>query len=172
MSKLYGIQVHFECLYCPLVVEAGITESRVNVSSLQSHTAHVCLMENEISSDINLAWLYLFVFRLQNFKLLRDKTGQTRIGDLSPLDMKKVCYVFDSCVFIDLCMMIPSWDKLPCKRWVSQLLFIVYVSVGFAMFRCEGWCWWSRLLCSTQLESTWRRTKLSKSRLKVNTRIQ
>lgn len=27
---------------------------------------------------------------LQNFKLLRDKTGQTKIGDLSPLDMKKV----------------------------------------------------------------------------------
>uniref|UniRef100_A0A8D3A5J9 Rho GTPase activating protein 18 n=1 Tax=Scophthalmus maximus TaxID=52904 RepID=A0A8D3A5J9_SCOMX len=26
----------------------------------------------------------------KNFKLLRDKTGQTRIGDLSPLDMKKV----------------------------------------------------------------------------------
>ncbi|KAM3602413.1 uncharacterized protein V6R79_003542 [Siganus canaliculatus] len=29
--------------------------------------------------------------KLPNFKLLRDKTGQTRIGDLSPLDMKKVC---------------------------------------------------------------------------------
>uniref|UniRef100_A0A8C9WTY4 Rho GTPase activating protein 18 n=1 Tax=Sander lucioperca TaxID=283035 RepID=A0A8C9WTY4_SANLU len=28
--------------------------------------------------------------KLPNFKLLRDKTGQTRIGDLSPLDMKKV----------------------------------------------------------------------------------
>ncbi|XP_071373339.1 rho GTPase-activating protein 18 isoform X2 [Centroberyx affinis] len=28
--------------------------------------------------------------KLPNFKLLRDKTGQTKIGDLSPLDMKKV----------------------------------------------------------------------------------
>uniref|UniRef100_A0A671Y4S6 Rho GTPase activating protein 18 n=1 Tax=Sparus aurata TaxID=8175 RepID=A0A671Y4S6_SPAAU len=28
--------------------------------------------------------------KLPNFKLLRDKTGQTRVGDLSPLDMKKV----------------------------------------------------------------------------------
>ncbi|XP_028461152.1 rho GTPase-activating protein 18 isoform X3 [Perca flavescens] len=28
--------------------------------------------------------------KLPNFKVLRDKTGQTRIGDLSPLDMKKV----------------------------------------------------------------------------------
>ncbi|XP_063352646.1 rho GTPase-activating protein 18 isoform X1 [Pelmatolapia mariae] len=28
--------------------------------------------------------------KLPNFKLLPDKTGQTRIGDLSPLDMKKV----------------------------------------------------------------------------------
>ncbi|KAM6915116.1 rho GTPase-activating protein 18 [Xenentodon cancila] len=28
--------------------------------------------------------------KLPNFKLLRDKTGQTRIGDLSPLDMIKV----------------------------------------------------------------------------------
>ncbi|XP_039981242.1 rho GTPase-activating protein 18 isoform X2 [Xiphias gladius] len=28
--------------------------------------------------------------KLPDFKLLRDKTGQTRIGDLSPLDMKKV----------------------------------------------------------------------------------
>ncbi|KAJ0061079.1 hypothetical protein NL108_005856, partial [Boleophthalmus pectinirostris] len=28
--------------------------------------------------------------KLPNFKLLRDKTGQTRIGDLSPQDMKKV----------------------------------------------------------------------------------
>ncbi|KAM9354132.1 rho GTPase-activating protein 18 [Pholidichthys leucotaenia] len=28
--------------------------------------------------------------KLPNFRLLRDKTGQTRIGDLSPLDMKKV----------------------------------------------------------------------------------
>ncbi|XP_059213217.1 rho GTPase-activating protein 18 [Centropristis striata] len=28
--------------------------------------------------------------KLPNFKLLRDKTGQTRIGDLSSLDMKKV----------------------------------------------------------------------------------
>ncbi|XP_037305168.2 rho GTPase-activating protein 18 isoform X1 [Pungitius pungitius] len=28
--------------------------------------------------------------KLPNFKLLRDKTGQTRLGDLSPLDMKKV----------------------------------------------------------------------------------
>nr|XP_046229252.1 rho GTPase-activating protein 18 isoform X2 [Scatophagus argus] len=28
--------------------------------------------------------------KLPNFKLLQDKTGQTRIGDLSPLDMKKV----------------------------------------------------------------------------------
>ncbi|KAK7909749.1 hypothetical protein WMY93_014433 [Mugilogobius chulae] len=28
--------------------------------------------------------------KLPNFKLLRDKTGQTRIGDLSPPDMKKV----------------------------------------------------------------------------------
>ncbi|XP_032441416.1 rho GTPase-activating protein 18 isoform X1 [Xiphophorus hellerii] len=28
--------------------------------------------------------------KLPNFKLLQDKTGQTRVGDLSPLDMKKV----------------------------------------------------------------------------------
>lgn len=28
--------------------------------------------------------------KLPNFKLLRDKTGQTRVGDLSPSDMKKV----------------------------------------------------------------------------------
>ncbi|XP_074541117.1 rho GTPase-activating protein 18 isoform X1 [Halichoeres trimaculatus] len=28
--------------------------------------------------------------KLPNFKLIRDKTGQTRIGDLSPSDMKKV----------------------------------------------------------------------------------
>ncbi|XP_013883179.1 rho GTPase-activating protein 18 isoform X2 [Austrofundulus limnaeus] len=28
--------------------------------------------------------------KLPNFKLLQDKTGQTKIGDLSPLDMKKV----------------------------------------------------------------------------------
>ncbi|XP_054900115.1 rho GTPase-activating protein 18 isoform X1 [Poeciliopsis prolifica] len=28
--------------------------------------------------------------KLPDFKLLRDKTGQTRVGDLSPLDMKKV----------------------------------------------------------------------------------
>lgn len=28
--------------------------------------------------------------KLPNFKLLRDKTGQTRVGDLSPPDMKKV----------------------------------------------------------------------------------
>ncbi|XP_029966456.1 rho GTPase-activating protein 18 isoform X2 [Salarias fasciatus] len=28
--------------------------------------------------------------KLPNFRLLRDKTGQTRVGDLSPLDMKKV----------------------------------------------------------------------------------
>lgn len=28
--------------------------------------------------------------KLPNFRLLRDKTGQTRIGDLSPLDIKKV----------------------------------------------------------------------------------
>uniref|UniRef100_A0A3B4AAR3 Rho-GAP domain-containing protein n=1 Tax=Periophthalmus magnuspinnatus TaxID=409849 RepID=A0A3B4AAR3_9GOBI len=41
-----------------------------------AYTVYVC----------ELTCFYLF----QNFKLLRDKTGQTRIGDLSPQDMKKV----------------------------------------------------------------------------------
>uniref|UniRef100_A0A8C9WUC3 Rho GTPase activating protein 18 n=1 Tax=Sander lucioperca TaxID=283035 RepID=A0A8C9WUC3_SANLU len=55
--------------------------------------------------SINVTDASLCFFSLQNFKLLRDKTGQTRIGDLSPLDMKKVlkengCGVWCVCVCV------------------------------------------------------------------------
>uniref|UniRef100_A0A3B4AAD4 Rho-GAP domain-containing protein n=1 Tax=Periophthalmus magnuspinnatus TaxID=409849 RepID=A0A3B4AAD4_9GOBI len=58
-------------------VVVGICVSAATPSGgTDAYTVYVC----------ELTCFYLF----QNFKLLRDKTGQTRIGDLSPQDMKKV----------------------------------------------------------------------------------
>uniref|UniRef100_A0A8C9WW19 Rho GTPase activating protein 18 n=1 Tax=Sander lucioperca TaxID=283035 RepID=A0A8C9WW19_SANLU len=61
-------------VYC----DTAETETELNVEVAFSEQA------------INVTDASLCFFSLQNFKLLRDKTGQTRIGDLSPLDMKKV----------------------------------------------------------------------------------
>lgn len=67
------------------VSSAGETETELNVEvafseqALSDRENHQALRK---SSSLNS--------ELPNFKLLRDKTGQTRIGDLSPQDVKKV----------------------------------------------------------------------------------
>lgn len=66
---------------------AGETETELNVE--------VAFSEQALSSRENHQVLRKSTSlgpedKLPNFKLLRDKTGQTRMGDLSPQDMKKV----------------------------------------------------------------------------------
>uniref|UniRef100_A0A673BEB8 Rho-GAP domain-containing protein n=1 Tax=Sphaeramia orbicularis TaxID=375764 RepID=A0A673BEB8_9TELE len=60
-----------------LNVEVSFSEQAL--SYRENHQRLKATISNSSSDD-----------KLPNFKLLRDKTGQTRIGDLSPLDMKKV----------------------------------------------------------------------------------
>ncbi|XP_033847181.1 rho GTPase-activating protein 18-like [Periophthalmus magnuspinnatus] len=59
-----------------LNVEVAFSEQALNYREKNQGP----IQRNSISADD----------KLPNFKLLRDKTGQTRIGDLSPQDMKKV----------------------------------------------------------------------------------
>uniref|UniRef100_A0A7N6F9S9 Rho-GAP domain-containing protein n=1 Tax=Anabas testudineus TaxID=64144 RepID=A0A7N6F9S9_ANATE len=77
-------------MYCPILYFPFVciteTETELNVEVAFSEQAltyrddHQKLTASPNSPDD----------KLPNFKLLRDKTGQTRIGDLSPQDMKKV----------------------------------------------------------------------------------
>ncbi|XP_043961782.1 rho GTPase-activating protein 18 isoform X5 [Gambusia affinis] len=64
------------------------TETELNVEVAFSEQALSYRDDNQrlkVNSSLNSS-----DDKLPNFKLLRDKTGQTRVGDLSPLDMKKV----------------------------------------------------------------------------------
>ncbi|XP_037837561.1 rho GTPase-activating protein 18 [Kryptolebias marmoratus] len=64
------------------------TETELNVEVAFSEQA-LSYRENHQRSKVNNS-LNAPDDKLPNFKLLRDKTGQTKTGDLSPLDMKKV----------------------------------------------------------------------------------
>lgn len=66
---------------------AGETETELNVEVAFSEQA---LSYRENHQGLRKSTSLGSDDKLPNFKLLRDKTGQTRIGDLSPPDMKKV----------------------------------------------------------------------------------
>lgn len=66
---------------------AGETETELNVEVAFSEQA---LNYRENHQGLRKSTSLNSDDKLPNFKLLRDKTGQTRIGDLSPLDVKKV----------------------------------------------------------------------------------
>lgn len=83
----------------PLKVKGGSENGQKDVTSAETETelnVEVAFSEQALSYRDNHQRLKLNTGpcspddKLPNFKLLRDKTGQTRIGDLSPLDMKKV----------------------------------------------------------------------------------
>ncbi|XP_014851604.1 PREDICTED: rho GTPase-activating protein 18 isoform X1 [Poecilia mexicana] len=65
------------------------TEMELNVEVAFSEQA-LSYRDNNQRLKVNNSSLNSSDDKLPNFKLLRDKTGQTRVGDLSPLDMKKV----------------------------------------------------------------------------------
>ncbi|XP_028295134.1 rho GTPase-activating protein 18 isoform X2 [Gouania willdenowi] len=83
----------------PLKLKKGSENGQRDVSSAETETelnVEVAFSEQALSYRDNhqrikvTATLNSPDDKLPNFKLLRDKTGQTKTGDLSPLDMKKV----------------------------------------------------------------------------------
>uniref|UniRef100_A0A8C6TKM4 Rho GTPase activating protein 18 n=1 Tax=Neogobius melanostomus TaxID=47308 RepID=A0A8C6TKM4_9GOBI len=66
---------------------AGEAETELNVEVAFSEQA---LSDRENHQGLRKSSSLNSDDKLPNFKLLRDKTGQTRIGDLSPQDVKKV----------------------------------------------------------------------------------
>lgn len=69
------------------VTSAGEADTELNVEVAFSEQA---LSDRENHQGLRKSTSLTSDDKLPNFKLLRDKTGQTRIGDLSPLDVKKV----------------------------------------------------------------------------------
>lgn len=102
----YSRQMILSILYFPIHIINSVLHSPHSACNVRVNTVRNWFLSVEslnVFSDAPLS-PSLCVFLLQNFKLLRDKTGQTRIGDLSPLDMKKVmiCGCFTS-LFVPVC---------------------------------------------------------------------
>uniref|UniRef100_A0A8C4DV35 Rho GTPase activating protein 18 n=1 Tax=Dicentrarchus labrax TaxID=13489 RepID=A0A8C4DV35_DICLA len=85
-EKVILIRLYLLFLFCPHVSTETETELNVEVAfSEQALTYRDNHQRLKVITSSNSP-----DDKLPNFKLLRDKTGQTRIGDLSRLDMKKV----------------------------------------------------------------------------------